>query len=54
MTDTSIEGDGPLYIDNLKMGTLNALFCDVDYDGDGDTDLSDLAELLGAYGCGTP
>jgi hypothetical protein len=54
ITDTFVEGDGPIYIDNLKIGTLNALDCDIDYDDDGDTDLADLAELLGEYGCGAP
>ena len=52
--------DGPLYIDNVVLGTvpdLEYLFgCDAaagDYDGDRDVDLSDLAELLGGYGCGS-
>jgi hypothetical protein len=53
ITDTFVEGDGPLYLDNLKIGTLPAWECAVDYDEDGDTDLADLAELLGSYGCGT-
>lgn len=52
ITDSFVEGDGPIYIDNLVMGTLSNWACVGDYDEDGDTDLSDLAELLGSYGCG--
>ena len=52
ITDTFVAGDGPIYIDNLMMGTIDDWLCIGDYDEDNDTDLSDLAELLGSYGCG--
>ena len=54
ITDSFVTGDGPIYIDNLKMGTLEDWECHVDYNGNGMTELSDLAELLGSYGCGLP
>jgi hypothetical protein len=43
-------GQGPIYFDNLVVKLRQ--ICPIDYDEDGDTDLSDLAQLLGSYGCG--
>jgi hypothetical protein len=43
---------GPVYLDNVVVTLREA--CPIDYDGDGDTDLADLAELLASYGCGVP
>ena len=51
ISDTEIEGDGAMYLDNVTMAVQAT--CPVDYDEDGDTDLADLAQLLGSYGCGT-
>ena len=51
INDTAIEGNGAMYLDNVTVTLYTT--CPVDYDGDGDTDLADLAELLGSYGCGT-
>lgn len=46
------EGDnhGPIYFDNVVVKQRQ--ICPIDYDEDGDTDLADLAQLLGSYGCG--
>ena len=49
--DTAITGDGAIYYDNVTMAVQT--ICPIDYNGDGYTDLSDLAHLLAAYGCGT-
>ena len=54
ITDTFVTGDGPIYIDNLIMGTLVDWECPIDYFSDGKTGLDDLAHLLGQYGCGAP
>ena len=52
INDTEIEGNGAIYFDNVTMSVFS--ICAIDYDNDGDTDLADLAELLGSYGCGVP
>ena len=51
ISDTGIEGNGAVYFDNLLVSVRQT--CAIDYDEDGDTDLSDLAVLLASYGCGT-
>jgi hypothetical protein len=51
ISDTTTAGNGALYLDNVTMSVSTP--CPIDYDADGDTDLADLAELLGSYGCGT-
>jgi hypothetical protein len=58
VTTTEHEGeDGPMYIDNVVISEGSSVYgCsreDGDYDGDGDVDLSDLANLLANYRCGT-
>lgn len=50
--DTAVEGDGPIYFDNLVIKSADV--CIIDYFGDGTTSLNDLAHLLGSYGCGVP
>lgn len=52
ITDSFVVGDGPIYIDNLRMGALSDWDCPVDYDQNGLTNLADLADLLSVYGCG--
>jgi len=49
VTTTGVSGDGPLYLDNLVITYHDV--CPVDFDDDGDTDLSDLAFLLSDYNC---
>jgi hypothetical protein len=53
MSGTRFAGtDNDSYLDDLVL-RIGVAGCLADLDGDGDTDLADLAELLGAYGTST-
>jgi hypothetical protein len=50
--DTDIAGDGPIYLDNVVIKYQSV--CPIDYNGDGYTNITDLALLLAEYGCVDP
>jgi hypothetical protein len=52
ISNTTVAGNGPLYLDNIAIKRMS--ICHIDYNADGYTNLTDLATLLAEYGCGAP